>query len=460
MSEKFYAKSPGNEGYIKNMEVLSHHDCDNHYLFQSQLYKTKDGKYYLYGGCFFGYGVEILDVTDPANPRHVQYMPVMDPEIYPYMSTPKVQICDDLMIVANGNCLPFLHGPAPEHFEPAPGGIHIFSLKEDPEHPKKLSFWSTGDPENGRGAGVHRFTYNGGRYVHLAATASGFKDYIYRIVDISDPEHPVEAGRWWNPGQFFGNQTEKTRKKEWNGWQGYNTYPGFVHFPYAETDSNLVYISCAGAGFKILDISNPKVPQVMGECKMTPPFATKFGGALCHTFMPVHGTRYAVGMQEGERQWTYSKHEFDKFGVHAFCGIEAFDVSDPTDPVLISVFPYPEVPEGFPYKNFNQLGQEFPTSFGPHNLHEPMTHKTWIEDRSDRIYDCYFHAGLRVYDFSDPYVPKEIAYFIPPNPEKLCFDVPMNNKPLGTAEDLVVDDRGYIYLNALHDGVYILRCLV
>ena len=33
-------------------------------------------------------------------------------------------------------------------------------------------------------------------------------------------------------------------------------------------------------------------------------------------------------------------------------------------------------------------------------------------------------------------------------------------KPLGTAEDLVVDDRGYIYLNALHDGVYILKCLV
>ena len=108
----FYAKSPGNEGYIKNMEVLAHHDCDNHYLFQSQLYKTKDGKYYLYGGCFFGYGVEILDVTDPANPRHVQYMPVMDPEIYPYMSTPKCQIADDLLIVSNGNCLPFLHGPA------------------------------------------------------------------------------------------------------------------------------------------------------------------------------------------------------------------------------------------------------------------------------------------------------------------------------------------------------------
>ena len=28
---------------------------------------------------------------------------------------------------------------------------------------------------------------------------------------------------------------------------------------------------------------------------------------------------------------------------------------------------------------------------------------------------------------------------------------------LGTAEDCVVDDRGYIYMDTLHDGVYILR---
>ncbi len=65
-----------------------------------------------------------------------------------------------------------------------------------------------------------------------------------------------------------------------------------------------------------------------------------------------------------------------------------------------------------------------------------------------------------MYDVTDHYVPKEIAYFIPPNPEKLCFDIDMPNPPLGTAEDLVVDDRGYIYLNTMHDGVYILRCLV
>ena len=119
---KFYGKSPGNEGYIKNMEVVAFHDADGHYLFQTQIYRTKEGKYYLYGGCFKGSGVEIIDITDPEHPGTVRYMPVMDPEEYTYMSTPKIQICDDLMIVSNGNCIPFLHGEPPEHYKPTPGG--------------------------------------------------------------------------------------------------------------------------------------------------------------------------------------------------------------------------------------------------------------------------------------------------------------------------------------------------
>lgn len=456
---KFYEKSPGNEGYIKNMEVVGFHDADKHYLFQTQIYKTEEGKYYLYGGCFYGYGVEIVDVTDPANPKTVQYMPVEDPEIHPYMSTPKVQVCDDLLIVSNGNCIPFLHGPAPEHYEPSEGGVHIFSLKEDPEHPKKLSFWSTG--ENGNpGAGVHRFTYNGGRYLHLSATAPGYQGFIYRIVDIGDPEHPVEVGRWWNPGQYLGNQTKKTIEHDFRGYFPGYMYPGFVHFPYVDTDHGLAYLSCAGQGFKILDVSNPALPQSLGEVDMCGPFATAWGGAECHTFMPLPGRKYAVGFQEGERYWCYTKKDHEENGVHAMCGLEMFDVSDPENPVMISVFPYPEVPENFPYKNFNYCGLEYPGPMGPHNIHEPMSHKTWIDSNPNRIYDAYFHAGVRVYDVSDPYVPEEIAYFIPPDPEELYFDVEMANKPLGTTEDIVVDDRGYIFVNTMHDGIYILKSLV
>ena len=89
-----------------------------------------------------------------------------------------------------------------------------------------------------------------------------------------------------------------------------------------------------------------------------------------------------------------------------------------------------------------------------------MTNKPWIENNPNRVYVCYFHVGLRVYDVHDPFVPKEIAYFIPPNPEELYFDLKMANPPLGTMEDVVVDDRGNIFVNTMHDGAYILRCLV
>ena len=81
----------------------------------------------------------------------------------------------------------------------------------------------------------------------------------------------------------------------------------------------------------------------------------------------------------------------------ALNNLHMVDVSDPTNPTLIAEFPYPEVPEDFPYKNFQQIGLGVNAPFGPHNIHEPMPGKPWLETRGDRLYCCYFHAGLRVY---------------------------------------------------------------
>jgi hypothetical protein len=245
--------------------------------------------------------------------------------------------------------------------------------------------------------------------------------------------------------------------------------PGLHGPPYIK--DNLAYCSYGGAGMVILDISDITLPRLVGHLPHQPPFAGGFGGARCHTILPLSQRPLAIMTSEGERFPLFTK-EIIKGKPQPLNFIGMVDVSDPANPTLIATFPYPEVPPGFPYENFNDCGIGCQGPFGPHNLHEPHGHPA-LEDRNDRIYCCYFHAGLRIYDISDPFIPKEIAYFIPPNPKKWLFGEPMDpNNPrfslfqqppgpmIATTEDILVDNRGNIFIDTFHDGLYVLRCTV
>jgi hypothetical protein len=337
-------------------------------------------------------------------------------------------------------------------------GIRIYSLKEDPLNPRFLSYWDCGVPHS---VGVHRFMYDGGRYVHLSSACRSFEGMIYRIIDIIDPENPVEAGRWWAPQQYVDG------------------YPGRTYDPHGPCDpiiapdfmakawthgppfvvGDKAYLGYCGDGLYVLDVSDITRPRCLGNLKLMPAFSSYNAGARTHTALPLPGRDFVVVTNEGERFQFFTK---EKIGgvAQAMNNLHMVDVHDPFRPTLVAEFPYPEVPADFPYKNFQEMGLGCQGPFGPHNLHEPMPGKPWLEQRGDVVYCCYFHAGLRIYDVSDPYYIKETAYFIPPNPVKSredslwpFFPGPRN----ATTEDCVVDDRGFIIVTALDDGFYILK---
>ncbi|MBO5513215.1 MAG: hypothetical protein J5961_01330 [Mogibacterium sp.] len=452
----FYSKGEGNDGYIKNLEVLGYCDLDGKAgMFQMALYRTEAGRYLLYGAAFAagpdGVGIMISDVTDPRNPVFIKKWLPFDIDEYPTTSIPKVQIADDKLVFAltSGSGPSVLVGDREKM--KSLQGIMVYDLKKDPENPEFLGYWDCGVPYS---MGVHRFMYNGGDYVHLSAEADEHEGMIYRIVNIADPKNIHEVGRWWAPHQYIygvpGREVDHSAPHNPDFMdKGWMHGPPFVL-------GDKAYLGYGGDGLYILDVSDFTKPKALGQLKFMPAFSSRLAGARTHTALPLKGRDLCVVMNEGER-FGFIKDGMVK-EAQAMNNIHMVDVSDPTRPVLIAEFPYPEVPEDFPAPNFNtyMLAEGSKGGpFGPHNLHEPMDGKPWLEQRTDVVYDCYFAAGLRVYDVSDPFYIKEKAYFIPPNPTKKCFPFP--GPMMAMTEDVVVDDRGNIIIDANSDGFYILR---
>ena len=72
------------------------------------------------------------------------------------------------------------------------------------------------------------------------------------------------------------------------------------------------------------------------------------------------------------------------------------------------------------------------------------------------IFSTYQNAGVRVYDIENQFSPREIAYYVPPDPETL-FD-PRPNKPkVIQSSDCFVDKQGMMYLTDSNAGLYILQ---
>ena len=68
----------------------------------------------------------------------------------------------------------------------------------------------------------------------------------------------------------------------------------------------------------------------------------------------------------------------------------------------------------------------------------------------------WFNAGLRIYDVSNPRLPREIGAFVPPDPLERRGVLPAG-RLVAQSEDVLADARGFIYVTDKNHGLYILR---
>lgn len=72
------------------------------------------------------------------------------------------------------------------------------------------------------------------------------------------------------------------------------------------------------------------------------------------------------------------------------------------------------------------------------------------------MYLTYFNAGLRIFDISNPRLPKEVGYVTPPEPTERYGPKPAGTLDVQT-EDVLVDARGHICMTQNNQGLWTLK---
>jgi len=398
-----------------NFKLLAHHELNGFGSLGEgmSIHVTKDGRRILWLGHwgapknFTG-----VDVTDPKRPEVVVQTDLPNIE----MRSNSLEVCGDIMAVAYQT----------DKRGGKPAGFDLFDIS-NPEKPEKIShFDASGDYSRG----VHQLWFCDGKYVHMASGAADYQprfpadDQFYRIIDVQNPVKPVEAGRWWLPGTEVGDKAPPPERhpphmvSRTSGFRAHNTnvYP---------QRPDRAYVGYIDAGMIILDISDKSKPQMISRWDNSPPFH-----GFTHTVLPLFDRNLLIVTDETTSQ---DGSDLPKL-------VWVLDIRDERNPVPISTFPAPSA------DLLNLPGRRV----GAHNIHENTPGPyTWKSDQI--ILATFFNAGLRAFDISNPFQPKEIGYFVPPaSPQSSTGFISIN--------DVLVDERKIVYaVDREHGGLFILE---
>ena len=364
-------------------------------------------------------GVSVLDVSDPANPKAVNFLDGSPNSWHIHLQTH-----DDLLLVIDSVDFYMVKPVERDYYGHSVAGVHsslygvrgedfvagmrVYDLSR-PAEPRLIGYLPV------EGCGLHRIWYDGGRYAYASALLDGYTDHILLIIDLADPAHPVEAGRWWIPGMWRdGGETQAWTNR--------------VALHHAVVADGIAYGGWRDGGLTIVDVRDPARPQLLAHRNWCPPF-----GGGTHSCLPLLDRDLLVVADEAVLDNCADQVKYTW----------VFDIREKANPVSISTMPTPAEREYCTE----------PGHFGPHNLHENRAGSF----QSDRvIFATYQNAGLRVFDIADPFRPGELGYFVPPLPRRMTER--RKDRPLAThTTDVFVTADGLAYLTDYNAGVYIVE---
>jgi hypothetical protein len=293
------------------------------------VFQGVDGRDYAYTGTWgacrgcVGDRMYAWDVTDPTNPVLTDSV-VVD-----------ARVVNDVKVNRDGTIAVITREGASNRRN----GIVLLGL-EDPAHPRVITeYWET------LTGGVHN-TFIDGDLVY--AVHNGTADL--HIIDISNPEDPVQISRWGVPA-----------------------HPAkYLHDVFVE--DGLAYLSYWDDGLVILDVGNgirggtPQRPEFVSQYRYRQEVQGREYGAT-HVAFPytnAAGNRYVfLGDEIFPPGFDVERRETSPAGF-----IHVVDISDIENPVEVAQYRIPRA--------------------GPHNV--------WAEN--DVLYVAYYNAGLRALDIS------------------------------------------------------------
>ncbi|MGQ0752212.1 MAG: LVIVD repeat-containing protein [Betaproteobacteria bacterium] len=377
-------------------ERLAWHDCAG----GGQI--IVDGGIAYVGNMRNPHGTLIIDVSDPKRPKQLAEIG-MPPGTHSH----KVRVANGIMLTNRevlGERVRRGESP-PDDFQ---GGLGIYDVST-PAKPKLITLWKTTDqPGPGYARGVHRFDFDG-RYACISPTWDGYVGNIVMILDLKDPARPEEVGRWWMPGQWTAGGEKPT-------WKG---AAHKCHHPLR--CGNRLYTSYWHGGFVILDIEDMTRPTLVSHVDWSPPFPWPTHTCLRIPFKIDNRDFMVVSDEDVVRLEGCPPYP------SAFLWI--VDITDEQHPMPIATYQLDHIPP-----------EEQPYMTG---CHQPCEKVTGTE-----IPVAWFAHGLRIIDIARPHAPKEVAHFLPDPPP---------GSPRVQSNDVMVDDRGLIYLLDRVRGLHILE---